>query len=83
MNHFNPGSICLLTDGRFIKVLDTLDYHPKKGGLIRVQFMDQDDCSFVEGKHLSVVEKCMGLQALMIFESHRSIHLRLNRLSKV
>lgn len=82
--YFNPGSICLLSDGRIFKVIDNSNFNPKKQeGMVCVQFLDRDECSFIEADRLDVVEENRGLMALMVFESTRSVHVRLNRLNNV
>lgn len=81
---FPESAIVLLSDGRILKVIESSSFDTKKKkGLICVRFMDRDEHSYVEGEKLDVVEVNTGLTALMIFESSRSIHVRLNRLSSV
>jgi hypothetical protein len=84
MQYFNVNDVCLLSDGRIFKVLDNSGFNPKKqSGMLWVEFMDRNECSFIEAEKLDVVESNRGLMAIMIFESTRSIHLRLNKLSNI
>jgi hypothetical protein len=75
--HLSVNSVCFLKDGRIFKVLEKY----KSYDHIMVQFMEEKDPVFLDPRKLDVVEFKDDFMASFIFESIRSIHIRLNKLS--
>lgn len=84
MHSFRDKCVYLLADGRMFKVVDSSRYDSETGsGIVCVQFVDKDECSFVEANKLDIVAFDRGVSGMISFAAARSIHIRINRMSKV
>lgn len=78
---FKAGDIVILTDGRIFQVQEPIG---SDIGLC-IRWMDEDSDSYVLESDKFYVKEVISNNptALLVFLSARSIHLRLNNLSKV
>lgn len=75
---FRKNTVYVLTDGRMFKALEA----PEEG-LACVLFVDKDEPCYLEPASLDIMTYCVSPAANISFYASRSIHIRLNRMTKV